>query len=130
MQQQSQQQSGRGPLPAGPGPTVPRMPAAELGTSGPAAPTKVYPPRLTVGFDYTPPAAAAVRQSLTQRLESCSGLRRLGPIEVSLEGRTATLRGKVASERDRTLAQSLLLFEPGISQVKNELAVGSPRKAP
>jgi hypothetical protein len=49
---------------------------------------------------------------------------------VSVEGATATLRGEVASERDRTLAERLVLFEPGIDSVRNELKVRSPSKGP
>ena len=46
------------------------------------------------------------------------------PLEVSLEGRTATLRGTVATRHDRALAEQLLLLEPSVARVKNELQVG------
>ena len=44
-------------------------------------------------------------------------------IAVSMEGRTAILRGEVPSARDRDLAAVVLSFEPGISAVRNELVV-------
>jgi osmotically-inducible protein OsmY len=83
----------------------------------------MYEPRLRVGFDVPQPVEGEVQAQLTNLLRSCPHLRQTSPIEVLLEGRTATLRGAVASERDRILAQQLILFEPGISQVKNELTV-------
>jgi osmotically-inducible protein OsmY len=84
---------------------------------------KMYDPRLTVNFDFTPRPSEAILATLVRRLESSSKLHLTGPIEVSLEGGTATLEGEVASKRDRTLAELLLLFEPGVSAVKNNLKV-------
>ena len=66
-----------------------------------------YGPRLVVEFDYTPLAADALTAVLTQRLQSTPGIKKLGSIEVSMEGRTAILQGEVASIRDRSLAAEL-----------------------
>ena len=88
--------------------------------------TEMYEPRLTIGFDFTPPPAQSIAAELTRQLESTSVLRKMGRIEVSVQGRTATLRGEVASERERTVAELVALFEPGISQVQNDLTVKSP----
>jgi hypothetical protein len=96
------------------------------GLGGPAPRATMYEPRLRVDFAVPSLPPQQVQANLTDLLESCTELRRMGPIAVSLEGRTATLRGTVASERDRLLAQQLILFEPGISQVANELRVRSP----
>jgi osmotically-inducible protein OsmY len=54
------------------------------------------------------------------------------PMEVSVQGATATLRGVVASARDREMAELLVRFEPGISTVRNELTVqqARPREEP
>ena len=46
-------------------------------------------------------------------------------IEVSLEGRVATLRGVAASEHDRRLAGLLATFEPGIDSVNNQIQVST-----
>lgn len=46
-------------------------------------------------------------------------------IEVSVEGRAATLNGVAASEHDRRLAALLAAFEPGIDSVNNQIQVGS-----
>jgi len=100
--------------------------------AGPAAVPRaaMYQPRLEVGFNYGRPATKDVSSALAARLEACPELQRTGPIAVSLEGRTATLRGMVASERDRSLAQLLILFEPGISAVRNELTIPTPAAGP
>jgi osmotically-inducible protein OsmY len=60
------------------------------------------------------------------RLNKIPGLSQLGPIQASLEGRTAVLRGTVASEADRQLAEGLAMLEPEVLAVRNELVVGSP----
>lgn len=96
------------------------------GAAGTGRRLSLYPPQLTVGFDYSLPPAPDRGATLKQQLESCSRLQRQGPLEVSLAGQTATLRGTVASERDRQLAQMLVLFEPGVANVKNELRVATP----
>jgi len=85
--------------------------------------TRMYQPRLSVDFDFARRPPAALNTRLTHRLESSLGLAETARVEVSVEGGTATLRGEVASERDRKLARLMLLFEPGISSVENELIV-------
>jgi hypothetical protein len=98
----------------------------QAATATPALQTTMYPPRLQVSFSYSAPSAQDLAPVLSQRLAACPECHAIGPIEVSLAGRTAIVRGQVASERDRFLAQQLLLFEPGISSVRNELTVQSP----
>lgn len=44
-------------------------------------------------------------------------------IEVLMAGRTAILRGAVLSATEREIAEMLLSFEPGISEIRNELQV-------
>lgn len=85
--------------------------------------TGVYEPRLSVAFDVTPPPAEAVAEDLARLLHAAPSLHATRPIEVLVEGRVATLRGEVASEHDRLLAERLILFEPGIDSVRNELKV-------
>jgi hypothetical protein len=95
---------------------------------------RMYAPRLRVGFDLAPrhvgsvpqdPAARGVdvNQELTLRLGSSLPLGGTDWVEVSLVGGKATLRGEIESERIRRLAGLLLLLEPGISNVQNELKV-------
>ena len=91
---------------------------------------RMYEPRLRVDFGFAPRPTAEVSTELTRRLESCLTPGGTGSIEVSKEGATASLRGEVASERDRRLARLLLLLEPGISTVENQLIVRPPRSTP
>lgn len=83
----------------------------------------MYDPPLEVGFDYGAAARQGVSAALAQHLRSSPALDPANRIEVSVEGTTATLRGEVVSERDRALAEQLVLFEPGVYAVRNELRV-------
>lgn len=85
--------------------------------------TRLNPPRLQLGFDVTPPATSRADAQLTQRLASSLRVGEPNRIAVSVEDRVATVRGVVASARERSLAQLLLQFEPGVSRVRNELVV-------
>jgi hypothetical protein len=79
----------------------------------------LYEPRLTIGFPYDGPPREPLLGRLSERLQ-----RQVGPqVAVSLAGRTATLRGAVGSAEERELAELLTSFEPGISDVQNDLRV-------
>jgi hypothetical protein len=92
--------------------------------------TDIYDPTVQVDFAVTRPTPGALSSTVTQHLASVVSLRLLIPIEVSVEGRTAILRGEVASERDRVLAERLALFEPGIDGVRNQLQVKTVSQTP
>lgn len=87
--------------------------------------TAMYDPRITVAPEDLPriwqPGVADAR--VATRLEASPSLQRFGQIGVSMQGTTATLRGVVASERDRAMAEQMAKFEPGVDEVKNELKV-------
>jgi hypothetical protein len=87
---------------------------------------RMYPARLQVSFEHPGPATRTLSALLSERLRECPQVHAMGPIEVLLAGRTAIVRGVVVSERDRSLVQQLLLFEPGVSVVQNELKVQPP----
>ena len=67
---------------------------------------------------------------MVERLSASPSIRATEPLEVSMAGRTATLRGTVESEHEKQLAGLMLLFEPGISKVQNELAVAPSDSTP
>jgi hypothetical protein len=90
----------------------------------------VYEPRLSVAFDVARPPEEAVAQDLTRLLQSSPAFQSTSRIEVSVADGIATLRGEVASERDRSLAERLVLFEPGIDSVQNELKVRPASRSP
>jgi len=85
--------------------------------------TSLYPPRLVLDEELTAIQPVGVQAALERRLERSPAIQRTGPIEVSVEDRTATLRGTVASTKDRALAELLVQLEPGISDVRNDLKV-------
>jgi len=92
--------------------------------------TGLYPPRLTLAPELTAPRPEAVQSALEKHLSRSPGIRWTVPVEVSVEGRTAILRGAVATARDRELAEALVQFEPGISDVQNDLQVTSAPSIP
>lgn len=64
-----------------------------------------------------------VSQQFENRLKKIPAMAKAGSVQVTMEGRTAILQGRVATARDRELAQGLAMLEPGISRVQNELIV-------
>ena len=80
------------------------------------------PISLKLGF--TPQPVSSTRmQAFATRLTKLPSIRFVGPASVTMEGRTAVLRGKVLTEEDRELAQALALMEPDVKDVRNELMV-------
>ncbi len=63
--------------------------------------------------------SAAATKSLAQAMRLAPG----APVEVTVQAGTAVLRGVVATPHDRALAEQLVLLEPGIVRVTNELQV-------
>lgn len=92
--------------------------------------TGAYEPRLAIGFEVPAVAEEAVNARVVRHLQAIPGLHPANRIEVSVEDGTATLRGVVVSERDRTLVERLVLFEPGISAVRNDLKVAPELERP
>jgi len=85
---------------------------------------------LSIGFEYPKPAAAEVSTRLQERLARIAQIRRLTPLVVTFHGRTAVLRGAVATEHDREMVARLARMEPGVREVQNELTVGAPPTGP
>lgn len=90
--------------------------------------SRMYEPRLQVAFSFTAPPPTDRSTMLSRRLTAAASFDPANPIEVVLENETAILRGVVASDRARSLAERLALLEPGISEVRNELVVGPPER--
>ena len=73
----------------------------------------------------TPIANGTPLPRLGTAITKAPGLTTLGPVGATLEGSTAVLRGRVATEADRQLAEGIARLEPAVSAVRNELVVGS-----
>lgn len=78
---------------------------------------------IRLGFTSTPAPPATFTAQFQKRLGRLPALTTVGPIEVQLEGDTVVLRGTVASEGDRQLAEVVARLEPAVSKVRNELVV-------
>ena len=83
-----------------------------------------YIPQVAVDFGYEPVSPKTVAADVTASVGFLSD-----SISVSVVGRTAILRGEVASEEDRRLAEILARFEPAISAVQNDLTIAAGREA-
>ncbi len=98
----------------------------------PARRLNLYTPRLSMDMlaqEVEPAQVTARAEAASQEVAEILTRRFNSAIEVSLEERTATLRGEVVSASERDLAERLVRFEPGISRVQNELVIqgaGSP----
>lgn len=79
---------------------------------------------IRLGFAYEAPAQSELTTKLAGRLDGCSRIQSRGPYRISVDGGgMATLRGVVATEHDRMLAEMLIRLEPGVRQVQNDLTV-------
>lgn len=82
--------------------------------------------RVPMRMGFAPQPVNAVRvQNFRTNLNRLPGIQFIGPAELVMDGRTAVLKGVVASEDDRRLAETLAKMEPEILVVKNELRVDS-----
>ncbi len=94
-------------------------------------PSMSFRPRLVVGF-IAPTISPNVRQQQVQQRINLAVNRERGVtirgladgISISVDdNRTATLQGTVSTQHDRDLARRLVLLQPGISSVRDELTL-------
>ncbi len=80
----------------------------------------------------TPAVATGPNLRVQNRLARLPQLQDRGSVQVEMEGQVAVLRGAVTSQHERDLVARLVLLEPGIADVRNELQVGSatPKSSP
>jgi len=86
--------------------------------------------RLRTGFRFARPAPAQRSSKLATRMEKSSWLQHRSPMEVTIEGGKAVLRGVVATEHDRVLAERVAKLEPGVRQVENLLTLAPASESP
>ena len=87
--------------------------------------TSMYAPKLVVSFSLPTSRERAVQmaKNLSMRMKTTPNLSRLNEVEIIMKGGEATLHGRVTTPRDRTLVERIIMFEPGVRSVKNELVV-------
>jgi osmotically-inducible protein OsmY len=78
---------------------------------------------VAVGFAPRQAAPSSLQADLTQALARSSALADSRGIQVALVDSVVVLRGKVANEHDRRLAEGLVRMSPGVHAVRNELQV-------
>lgn len=78
---------------------------------------------LDMGDELTRPANPRLSSLVAERLTKAMRLPAGAPVELSVRGDTVVLRGLVATPHDRALAEQLILLEPGVARVANELRI-------
>ena len=87
---------------------------------------------LTLGFEPTVASTGQVNSAIAEHLVALPALHWQVPAQVEMQGRTAVLRGVVATEHDRDLAERVVRLEATVDQVQNQIVVASqaiPKKA-
>src|SRR5262249_41251992 len=79
-----------------------------------------------VAFPVRPTPSGQVQTALRDIIARSSGLSQRDDIKVNMDGQAVVLRGEVADERERRLAESILRLTPGVHEVRNELKVKAP----
>ena len=93
-------------------------------------PKKMHLPKIFMSAQFIAETNRIVASRSTGQLQRSVNLASQLPIEVSVVERTATLRGVVTSAKEKRLAETLALFEPGISNVRNQLQIQSSPRIP
>jgi hypothetical protein len=118
---------------AAPGPQIGQP--AEIGPAPGSSGARYSLPlsnQYAVGFDRDVPRQ--IRQvsqggyfasSVADRLQKILGNRARSPISVSVVDGTATVHGQVATQHDIRMVAYLIMFEPGIRQVDNQVTAES-----
>jgi hypothetical protein len=81
---------------------------------------------MNVNFKVPPsPTLETLRNTLQAALQQSSSLPTAKDLAVTLDGQTFVLKGTVATERERRVAEGVVLLTPGVSTVRNEIRVVS-----
>jgi hypothetical protein len=89
----------------------------------------VYATTLGYTLQTPAPAPSRVQTELQQYLASSERLPSRGNIRVDVEGPVVVLRGTVADDHERRLAEAVARLTPGVHDLRNELTVGTSARA-
>ncbi len=95
------------------------------GLQGGSANTAPIPTQFVSAIESRPADAGKFSTSLPERLARLPELHWNSPGQTEIRGRTLILRGTVATDHDRQLAERVARLEPGVDQVQNQLVVAS-----
>lgn len=76
-----------------------------------------------VRFPYNRPSVARVNQTVMARWNRIPLPEKFNGVSLNFEDGVATLTGQVATPEDKRMAEKLILLEPGVSSVQNQLEV-------
>lgn len=76
-----------------------------------------------VRFPYERPAATQVSRTVMSRWNRIPLPEKFKGVSLNFENGVATLSGKVATLEEKRMAEKLILLEPGVSSVQNQLEV-------
>lgn len=76
-----------------------------------------------VRFPYARPPASQIAQTAMARWNRIPLPEKFNGVSLNFENGVATLTGKVATPEEKRMAEKLILLEPGVSSVQNQLEV-------
>ncbi len=85
--------------------------------------------QLQADFRYPSIGAGQVQSAAATRFRNLDRVQGLGQVDVAVNDRVVVLQGRVPDERSRRLAAQLLMLEPGVDQIDNQLVVGQDSPA-
>jgi hypothetical protein len=89
------------------------------------------PMRVEVKVGFAPPAQSSnqLAETIRTRLTKILADHQMSPVNFSMEGDTAVLRGVAASENEWAVIGQLVALQPGVSNVRNEMTLAAPSNA-
>jgi hypothetical protein len=102
---------------------------ATLGATGTTT-TRAPTYSAAIDFSYTPVAPSGLQTSIRQMLIQSNALPSSSNIQVAVDGGTVILRGLVADDHGRRLAEGMVRLTPGVRDVRNELVVATAAGRP
>ena len=91
-------------------------------------PLRLGPDSFPFSSAAAPPIATGPNLRVQTRLARIPQLKERGSVKVEMEGQVAVLRGEVQSQHERDLVGRVVLLEPGVADVRNELQVAPAAK--
>jgi hypothetical protein len=76
-----------------------------------------------IAFRTVPFVPQRVQVRAESRLTKLPGLSKFNQVTITMNKTTATLKGVVVSDRDKRFVEKLVLLEPGVKEIDNQLAV-------
>ncbi len=85
--------------------------------------SRMYEPKLDVAFQYVPRPVDAINANLQSQINRLAVGGRPVQVTTFVDGSTVRLEGLVGTEDEKALIGQMVLFEPGIFAVENDLKV-------